>query len=230
MKKLILIILTLILTTAAAVNAQTNKLESERVKNQGISFDKQINEIYNKIQKIVIDNKLIDVRHIKSLPYQTQLNFGPDIKNPEYIELTKHFYIKDVLFNGKYVGIQKKIMRIYVTGNSITKFESILKSKNYQNLETEEVVVTDPSPMSENTDDIIFSHTYNGRKLIVDKKFIDVKNTVADPLRNNIKVEFVIPNLTILSNSLIFIVESNKKGFKDSDKNMTDFLMKSTEY
>jgi len=84
--------------------------------------------------------------------------------------------------------------------------------------------------MTESTDDVTFTHSYNGRKVIDQKKLADVKNTTDLPLRNEIKIQFMIPNLTILYNNLLLIVESNKKEYKDLDIKMTDFLKKAIQY
>jgi len=215
---------------AAVSFAQDEKLISERVENQGKSFDKQIVELYNKIDNIIKVNGLIEKGLVKTLPYQTEYDLGPDRKKPQYIEIKKHFYIKDGPFSSYYVGLREKTLRIYISGNKITKFESIIYSKNYKNLEEEKVVVVDPTPLSAGTDDITFSHRYNYEDIFKDKKLSEIRNTVDNPLRNNIKKDFLIPNLNGLHTSLVFIVESRKKDFKDSDEDMSQFLKNSTDF
>jgi hypothetical protein len=145
------------------------------------------------------------------------------------VELIKHIYIRDGLFSSTPVGLEEKILRIYTNGNTITKLETIIQTKNFKTQEVENVTVTDPSPMTESTDDVTFTHSYNGRKVIDQKKLADVKNTTDLPLRNEIKIQFMIPNLTILYNNLLLIVESNKKEYKDLDIKMTDFLKKAIQ-
>ena len=155
---------------------------------------------------------------------------GPDKEKPQYLEIIKHTYIRSSQFGRDYIGVEEKIMRIYTDGNSVSKTETIISTKNYNSLESEVVTVIDPSPMTEDNDDIIFTHEVNKKKLIEEKKLGDIKNTLAQPLRNEIKMQFIIPNLSILLNSIVFISEASLKGFGDSDDLMLDFLKKSTLY
>lgn len=229
MKKIILGLL-LVSVIFMGVSAQESKLISADVENQGKDFDKQISSLHKKINDIIKDNKLFSRKQIKTLPYQTEYRLGPDSKNPKYIEIKKHFYIKDGPFSSYYIGLREKTLRIYTNGTNISKIESIIFTKNYKNLVQERVVVVDPSPMTEDTSDILFSHHYNYEDLFKDKKLSDIRNTVDNPIRNNLKKDFIIPNLNILHTSLVFIVESRKKDFKDSDQDMSEFLKKSTEF
>ncbi len=230
MKRIFISGLVALILMPLLVFAQEDRLNSQRIDEQGKSYDRQILELYNTIQKLISDNNFMNNKNYKTLPYQTEINFGPDSKNPQYVELIKHIYIRDGLFSSTPVGLEEKILRIYTNGNTITKLETTIQTKNFKTQEVENVTVTDPSPMTESTDDVTFTHSYNGRKVIDQKKLADVKNTTDLPLRNEIKIQFMIPNLTILYNNLLLIVESNKKEYKDLDIKMTDFLKKAIQY
>lgn len=230
MKKIFIAGIAALILMPVLIFAQEERLISQRIEDQGKSYDRQILELYNTIQKLISDNNFMNTRNYKTLPYQTEMNFGPDSKNPQYVELVKHVYIRDGLFSSTPVGLEEKILRIYTDGKTISKLETIIQTKNFKTQEVENVTVTDPSPMTESTDDVVFTHSYNGKKVIEQKKLADVKNTVDLPLRNEIKIQFMIPNLTILYNNLLLIIESNKKDYKDLDLKMTDFLKKAIQY
>ncbi len=229
MKKYIVSALLLLFLPGLAFS-EDEKLISDRVENQAKDLDKQIAEMGNKIEKLIRENKLISKSKVKTLPYQTEYRLGPDSKKPQYIEIKKHFYIKDGSFSSYFIGLREKTLRIYISGDKLTKMESVIFSKNYKTLEEEIVTVVDPSPLTEATDDILFSHRYNYKDIVKDKKLSEIPNTVDNPLRNSIKKEFLIPNLNGLHTSLVFIIESRKKDFKDSDAEMSNFLKRSTDY
>jgi len=227
-KTVITVIITMLLMPVMLFSQNQEALK--RIEEQGKSYDRQILELYNSIQRVVADNKLMENRDIKTLPYQTEINFGPDSKNPQYVELIKHIYIRDGLFSSKPIGLEEKILRIYSNGTTISKLETIIRTKNFKTQEVESVIVTDPSPSSETTDDVTFTHQYNGKIVIEQKKLSDVKNNVVMPLRNEIKLQFMIPNLTILYNNIFFITESYKEENKSTDSKMSEFIKKAIQY
>ncbi|HOP63755.1 MAG TPA: hypothetical protein PK906_10315 [Spirochaetota bacterium] len=227
-KTVITVIITMLLMPVMLFSQNQEALK--RIEEQGKSYDRQILELYNSIQRVVADNKLMENRDIKTLPYQTEINFGPDSKNPQYVELIKHIYIRDGLFSSKPIGLEEKILRIYSNGTTISKLETIIRTKNFKTQEVESVIVTDPSPSSETTDDVTFTHQYNGKTVIEQKKLSEVKNNVVMPLRNEIKLQFMIPNLTILYNNIFFITESYKEENKSTDSKMSEFIKKAIQY
>jgi hypothetical protein len=230
MKRIIVFIIMIFLAGQIFTTAQENKLQSERLDNQGKTYDRQIQELTSSIQKKIAETGILTNKNIKVLPYQTQFRVGPGRENPQYFEVIKHSYIRSSQFGRDYVGIEEKTLRIYTDGNNVSKIETIVSTKNYNSQEKEIVTVVDPSPMTEGTDDIVFTHVINKLTLVDQKKLSEVKNTLAYPLRNEIKIQFIIPNLSTLLNSIVFISESTQKSFGDSDKIMLDFLKKSTLY
>lgn len=230
MKRTIVFILMIFIAGQVFTTAQENKLLSEQLDNQGKAYDKQIFELSSSIQKKIAETGILTNENIRIIPYQTQFRVGPDKEKPQYLEIIKHSYLRSSLYGRDYIGVEEKTMRIYTDGKSVSKFETIVSTKNYNSLEMEIVTVVDPSPMAEGTDDIIFTHVFNKRKLVDQKKLADIKNTLAQPLRNEIKMQFIIPNLSTLLNSIVFITEATQKGFGDTDDVMLEFLKRSTLY
>ncbi len=220
--------------TAQEVRGSKDKKENtastKAIDEKGQDFDKEILRLNQRIQEVVADSNLMSQAGIKTLPYQTDINYGPDKNKPEYVQITKHIYIKDGLFSNTLIGYEEKTLRIYSDGKNISKIETIIRTKNFQSQDEELVTVLDPTPSSENTDDIILTHTYNKFKLIDQKKLGNIVNDIDTPVRNGIKSEFIIPSLSILEKNLLFITETNKKGSKDIDINVSEFLKKSTLY
>jgi hypothetical protein len=230
MKKTVITAIIAMFITPVMLFSQADKDADPRLEEQGKSYDRQILELYNSIQRVIAENKLMENKGIKTLPYQTEINFGPDKNNPQYVELVKHIYIRDGLFSSKPVGLEEKMLRIYTDGKTISKLETTIRTKNFKTQEVESVVVTDPSPNSEATDDVVFTHKHNGKTVIEQKKLSDVKNTVTLPLRNEIKIQFMIPNLTILYNNIFFIAESYKEENKSTDTKMSEFIRRAIQY
>ncbi len=230
MKRIIVFIFMIFMAGQFFTTAQDNRLISERLDNQGKTYDKQILELSTAIQKKVAETGILTNEHIRALPYQTQFKVGPDRDKPQYFDIIRHSYIRGAQFGRDYVGIEEKTLRVYTDGNSISKVETIVSTKNYNSQEVEIVTVLDPSPLTESTDDMIFTHIANRRTLVDQKKMSDIKNTLAQPHRNEIKIQFIIPNLSTLLNSIIFISEVTQKSFGDSDQEMLEFLKRSTLY
>lgn len=239
MKKILAALMVLFLVIPILVTAQEKKestdkkestLVSKEINEKGVGFDKQILDLNKSIQDVIAGANMMSGSGIKTLPYQTDIVYGPDKENPKYVQIVKHIYIKDGLFSNTLIGFEEKILRIYSDGKTVSQIETIIKTKNFKSQDVEIVSVLDPSPSTESTDDVILNHTLNDRKFIVQKKLGEILNDVDSPIRNGIKSEFVIPNLTILQKNLLFITESNKKGSKDADLNISEFLKKSTLY
>ena len=239
MKKILAALLILFLIAPILLRAQDarenkgnkeSSLSSQAIQEKGETFDKQILSLNKSIQDVIAKANLMSASGIRTLPYQTDISYGPDKENPKYVQLVKHVYIKDGLFSNTLLGFEEKVLRMYSDGKTINQIETIIRTKNFSSQSEEIVSVLDPSPSTENTDDVVISHSLNGRKLIEQKKIGDISNSVDSPIRNEIKSEFMIPNLTILHKNLLFITESNIKGSKDVDMNASEFLKRSTLY
>jgi len=227
------LIIPIILTAQESKNSKDQKeisLSAKSITEKGQGFDRQILDLNKEIQDVVANANLMSATGIRTLPYQTDIDYGPDKNSPKYMQLVKHIYIKDGLFSNALLGFEEKILRIYSDGKTVNQIETIIRTKNFSSQNEEVVSVLDPSPNTENTDDVVISHTLNGRKIIDQKKIGEISNDVDSPIRNEIKSEFMIPNLTILHKNLLFITETNIKGSKDTDSNVSEFLKRSTLY
>ena len=232
MKRFLVLLIAFFLTIPVFISAQQNqdKLNSQVIDDKSKELDRQILELYKSIEQVIANSNIMSHEGVKYLPYQTDIFYGPDKDKPEYLELIKHIYIKEGIFSGKLVGYEEKTLRIYSDGKTINKLETIIKIRDFR-LQSEEILsVMDPSPNSESKDDIILNHTRNGRKIVDQKKLGEILNNVDLPIKNEIKEEFMIPNLVTLHKNLLFITEANLKDSKDVDQNVADFLKKSTYY
>lgn len=200
-------------------------LQSDKLDEQGRSLDGQILELNNKIAKIIKKYNLLNTTGIRVVPFQTTYNLG---KN--FIEIEKHLFIRSMIYNDKISGIQTKKIKIYTNGQTVTKIESEVYEKDYNSSEVNHVFISDPSPVTSGTDDVVFTHIFKGRTILDKKKLGDVKNTTAYPIRNDLKSEFLVPHLTIFFETLRFIAGAYYKSLKDADTNMADFLKHSTRY
>ena len=201
------------------------KLSSDALDKDGKSLDVQINELSSKIANIVKKYDLLNTKGIRFLPFQTTYKLGQD-----FIELEKHSFVKSGMLGGEITGIKTKKMKIYTTGSTVSKIESEIYEKDYYSGETDFVKIVDPSPTTEGTDDILFTHVKKGKNYLDEKPMGKIKNTTAFPLRNEIKRNFLVPHLSYFRNSFLFVSEAYYKSLKDADGALADFLKKSTKY
>ena len=231
MKRALLAIACFMLICAVSIaqekkgSGQEYALISEKLEQQGKVLDAQIFDLTKKISEIIKKYDLLKTAGIRVIPYQTTFSQGSD-----FIMLEKYSFMKDDLYEKDIVGMQSKKIKIYTNGQSISKIESEIYEHNTWSGATYLVKIVDTSSMSGNTDNIVFTHIENGKTFLENKKLADIKNTTAYPIRNELKREFLIPNLSYFQNSLLFIAESYYKGLKDSEAGMTEFLKKAKKY
>jgi hypothetical protein len=230
--------------------SKDNKTTSKEMEDESLNLDKQIYALYKDIQKALTENKLLseDVRkNIKSVPFQSNLKFGKDEDGKEYIEFEKYRFIRSELQINRVIGVKMKSMRIYYSGSgeSITKLETRVYDRSYEDESSSLALMVDPAPASEKAGEITFSHTYTvesenmGAKIkkkkkeikyVDNKKMKDMVNTPASPIQNELKRNFIIPNLTYFYNVLLNVAETFYRGQKDSDSIMADYLTNSADY
>ncbi len=199
-------------------------LTSEKLDSEGKDLDQQIVGLSKKIGDVVARYKLMTIKDIRILPYQVTYKLGDN-----YVEIEKHSFERNELQN-KIVELRKKSIKIFMSGQSLSRIESVIFEKNYESNLTTEVRIVDPSPETPGTDDIVFTHTNNGKRLIDEKRFGDIKNTTAFPLRTELKRDFYIPHLSYFYSVVLNIAETYAKSIKDADSMMSEFLKKSIEY
>ncbi|OHD63109.1 MAG: hypothetical protein A2176_08390 [Spirochaetes bacterium RBG_13_51_14] len=201
------------------------KLTSEKLDQQGKDLDVQIAALSKKMGDIIKKYDMLKASGVRVLPYQTNYILGPD-----YIEIEKHSFIKEEIYERDITGLETRKIKIYANGQNVTRIESEIYERNYWSSIWNIVRIVDPSPMTEGTDDVTFTHIMNGKEFVENKRLGDIKNTTAFPIRNDIKREFLIPHLSYFMNSLLFIAEAYYKGLKDAEASMNDFLKKSKNY
>jgi len=236
MNRFLALLIVFFLTIPVFISAQQNKekggssLNSQVIDDKSKELDREIAGLYKSIEEVIATSNFMSPEGIKLLPYQTDIYYGPDKDKPAYVELIKHIYIKDGLFSGNLVGYEEKTLRIHSDGKTINKMETIIRVRNFKAQSEEVLSVVDPSPSSDNKDNVIISHTRNGRKILDERKLGEILNNVDLPIKNEIKGEFMIPSLITLHKNLLFITEANQKNSKDIEMNAADFLKKSTYY
>lgn len=205
--------------------SREDKLKSEQLENESKELDRQILNINKKIQGVVADNDLLSPKNkIKLLPYQVAM-----VRGENFIELEKHKFIRSGIDSTEIVGIKKKSVKVLFNGKSISKIESIIFVKRYDDESVTVVNITDPSPNTADTKDMKFEYKVNENMIkntILDK----VQNTTAFPIQNDLKRNFLIPHLNYFYSVILSIAETYKKGVKDTDSLMADFLKESTVY
>jgi len=211
----------------ASVFAQDNKnqLASQTIEQYGQEMDKVIVEWNKRIEGVIEKYNLLNTKDIRILPYQSDYDLGDG-----YIELERHTFIKDpgarrAAFGYKDIqGIILKRIRIYTDGKNVSKIETDVQEKFFNDRPINRVIIVDPSPTSDGTDNITFTHIYKGKTIIDNKKLSDIKNSADSPIRNNLKKDFLLPNLNICYHALSFIGEAYYSSLKDGERFMEHVL------
>jgi hypothetical protein len=205
--------------------ADKYKLTSETLNQKSKDLDSQIKSLNKKLAEIVKKYNLLNTPKVSVVPYQMNYVLGSN-----FIEMEKHVFKKDELYERDVVGLEVKKIKIYTDGQNISRIESQIYERNYYSGTMHIVTIVDPSPLAEGTDGIIFTNIMNGKVILENKKLGEIKNTTAHPIRNDLKSAFMIPHLTYFSNSLLFIAETYYAGLKDAESSMTNFLKRVVKY
>ncbi len=199
-------------------------MTSESIEKQGRDLDAQMKSLNRKIADIIKKYNLLKTPDVRVVPYQMNYLLGQD-----FIQMEKHLFRKDELYERDIVGIDVKKMKIYTDGQSVSKIESQIYEHDTYSGSMNLVTIIDSSPMADSTEGVVFNYILNGKSVLDNKKLGEVKNTTAHPIRNELKRDFLIPHLSYFANSLLFIAEAYYKGLKDSESGMADFLKKAVK-
>ncbi len=243
--------MTILAVSLSAVSAQENPsgerkdmLTSQDLEKDGQELNKQILTLNNDIQKSVKEYKLLSdemKKGISVLPYQTSLRYGSD-NNGSFMEIERHQFMRNPLSVSKIIGVKTKSFKLYYSGDTVNKILTQIFERYYDDNSAVRVNVLDPTPSSEGTDDVTFTHTVMVNYTIPNEKFRkninmvdnkalkDIQNTTAFPIRNDLRRNFLIPNLVYVNNVLLDIAETYYKGKKDSESLMTEFLKRTINY
>jgi hypothetical protein len=233
MKKAAVFCLALVMTLSLSLSAQQatqpkaqdskDKTSSENIDREGKEGDLQIKDLNEKIQGVIQKNKLMENQDIRILPYQTDYDVQKD-----YIYVERHYFMRDAI-GSKIIGEKRKSVKLYVSGGNLTKIESVIYERDYDAATEQSVEITDPSPSTESTDDIIIKQYYK-KRLVLDKKLGEIKNTTSFSIRNDMKRDFYIPHLQYFYTTILNVAETYSKNTKDSDSTVIEFLKKSSSY
>lgn len=230
--------------TQSAQPGQEDKLSSKELDQEGALLDKQIFNVNKEIIKTVKDYKVTSdefKKNLRIIPFQTDIKFGENGKG-NYIEVTRHKFIRNPINLHQIVGIKNKTFRIYYSSETVNKIEMSIFERYYDENTAVQVDITDPSPGDEQTNNITFSHTLHVNysmadeklrrsvKLLDNKKLGEIQNTTAFPIRNQLRRDFLVPNIIFVNNVILDVAESYYKGKKDAETLMLEFLKKSWGY
>ncbi len=231
MKRLLVLLMIVGLLPVAFLSAQDEPkkkgytLKSEKLDAKGDELDKQITRLNQDLEKLLVKYDLLNTKDIRQLPFQTTYNMGDD-----FIQMEKHLFNRNPVAADKVVGIRTRMIKIYTDGNKINKIEYVLYNKDYNSGFWDRVTIMDPTPTDGNTGDIEFTHISTGKTVLKNKKLADIKNTTANPVRNELKQDFLVPNLNIFYDAFQFTAEAYYSEFKDADVKMSEFLKQTTRY
>jgi hypothetical protein len=235
MKKARLIaVFALVAFVSISLSAQQNQPKGQESKDkysladpnldqEGKSRDAEIKDLGDKIQGVIQKNKMMENKDIRILPYQTDYELSND-----NIYIERHMFLRDAI-GAKIIGERRKSVKIFVSGGSITRIDSRIYERDYEAATEQIVEMSDPTPLTESTDDITIKQ-YFQKKLVLDTKLGSVKNTTAFPVRTDMKRDFYIPHLQYFYNTILSIAETYSKGAKDSDSSVLEFLLKASSY
>lgn len=166
-------------------------------------------------------------------PVQTRLT-----KTDEYVELESYAFIPRYFGSPVLVGKKKRVVRLYFSGDSVSKVESILEELNFETHVRSYTEVVDPSPDSADTADITVAHVemedFATTEPLENKKAYKttlgkMNNTVSQPLRIEFLRDFYVQQLTTFetlyagtkalqerfgSNNDIAVIKSLKRAMK----------------
>jgi|APHig6443718053_1056840.scaffolds.fasta_scaffold48296_2 hypothetical protein len=207
-----------------AEKAEKNTLTSEKLDAEGKNLDSIIKNLNGNIQSVVQKYKMIENKDIKVIPYQVDYNVEKDC-----ITMERHIFVRGDGADARIIGEKRKTIKMYVSGNTLSKVESIVYERDYNNATELIAEIVDSSPLSGNTDGITIKQTYR-KKMVFSKTLGEMKNTTAFPVRNDFKRDFYIPHITYFYNTILGIAETYSKSTKDTDQTVAEFLKTSTKY
>jgi hypothetical protein len=208
---------------APAAQKGESSLSNENLDLEGKNLDSIIKAYNEKIQGVIQRNKLMENKNIRIIPYQVDYDLGSD-----NIFIERHMFLRDA-GGAKVTGEKRKSVRLFISGGSLAKVVTTVYERDYNAASEFTIEITDPSPLTDNTDDIIIKQ-FNKKVMTVNKTLADIKNTTAFPVRNDMKRDFYVPNLTYFYNIVLSIAETYSKNAKDTDSSVAEFLRASAGY
>ncbi|MCB1201143.1 MAG: hypothetical protein KDK41_10890 [Leptospiraceae bacterium] len=201
----------------------TSLQESEELKKTEEAMDAKIKEINEKLQRFSILKNI----PVKYTPERT--TFAKDEKDGTYIELQSYSFIPLAFNYGKPVGSRHKTMRLYYSGDTLSKVESEIVEENFHEQTKYVSKVVDPNPLDATSIDIEISMSFNNGepyKVVLEK----MENTRTNPLRLNFKRDVYIPHITYFEKMFRFTEEFQKRYGTNNDIVAIETLKRSLQY
>ncbi|MDH5720516.1 MAG: hypothetical protein OEZ13_07810 [Spirochaetia bacterium] len=204
------------------------QLYSQKAKSDDSQLSKELEETEKKLDKKIVDmnKEFTDFYSLKGKdvnysPAQTRFRQAED-----YIELESYSFINHTRNTGEVVGMKSKIMRLYYSGNSLKKIETTVIEENFQQQTKIENKVVDPSPQTEDSQDIEITNIFNdGRPITVALK--SMQNTISNPLRIKFKREFYLKNLAYFQKMYTYTIGYQARYGTSTTDNLIEDLKKS---
>ncbi len=188
---------------------KTEKALDEHIKKLGEMLQR-----YNKLQNI----------DVKYTPGQTIFTKGDG-----YIELISYNFIPTSFSYGKPVGTKEKRLRLFFSGETLTKMETEVMEQDFLRQTKFYSKVVDPSPTDAEVNDITITTSFNDAKAY-EVTLKNMENSLTNPLRINYKREYYIDHLTYFEKMYRFTEEFQKHYGTNNDMITIERLKKSLAY
>ena len=195
---------------------------SEDIKKNEKAFDLKILEMNRKLARYQL---LMDV-DVKFTPERTEFSQN---REQNYVQLESYSFIPRSTLVTDYVGLRYRTLRLYFSGNQLSRIESKMFERNFDTSSKLEITVVDPSPNTEETGDIMITRNFNDG----DIKKINlsaIENINRRPLRRNFKRDYYRKNLFYFEGLYKIVEEWQSRIGGNSDKIIVDDLTNSLDY
>ncbi|MES0490589.1 MAG: hypothetical protein ABUK01_11380 [Leptospirales bacterium] len=173
-----------------SVYAQDDKLQSSQ---QMQDESKTLNVKIVEYSKLLSEFNSLTKEPVKITPAQTKFFKGND-----YIELESYLFIQEGLGSTKVVGSKVTKMRLYFnggdSGGELSKIITEITMNDFKEKTVYYHKITDPSPATEDTDDIIINEKVDGYEE-TETTLGQYDLTISNPNRIKFKREFYLPLL-----------------------------------
>ncbi len=146
-----------------------------------------------------------------------------------YIELEAFDFIKEDFKSTKVVGGRQKNMRLYFSGDSLTKVESVIIEKNFAAKSTYYTKIVDPDPMSPENGDIEITIKVNDEPSRT-TTLSQMENTLTSPNRIKFKQEFYVSHLQDFERLFRYTEKYRAHYSSNDDYNAIEIMKRSLTY
>lgn len=235
--------------------SKNDKQKSEEIQKTEKYLDGRIKEL-NDLLKFYVKLKDADVKLTPGKTVFTDSKKTEKYKNENFVELESYSFIPASYISNESVGTRRKAMRLYYAGENLSKIETSIIEDNFRSKLTTISVVIDPSPASEDTNDIVVrtltlrNNTPSVEKMddylkqmrdvskkpnfnlgdFYEGKLSDMQNTISNPLRVRFKRTFYVKNLRYFEKIYRFTEDFYRRYGKDSDAVTIETLKESLQY